>query len=198
MKRLSQLVSEDTNQFGPGTDLIVAILGMLLVMNYVMSYLYSQEKDANQGGNFRLASVSFSAGDFHARPVTKLVDVDKTNKKLRLIVQEYDRIRLEFPYIFVIGHSSQRDDPSAEDKSESGRMQRNWMYAGRRAALIAAFLQQQLEPAQRDNLVVVTTGEFDLREQSNPMSQGNAWVEIMFGKEWKRPVQDNTAGTAVN
>ena len=195
MKRLNELLSEDSNQFGPGTDLILSLLAVLLVMTLISSHMYSQERrraEAHRGGNFKLASDSFPAGDFHARPVTSLVDPRKTGERVRKIVQDYNQSSTEFPFIFVIGHSNQLDDPNAVDKSYLGRLQRNWDYAGRRAALIAALMQQNLTEKQKDSLVIVTTGEFDMRAPSNPNSQDNAWVEVMFGKEWKPPVRTVT------
>jgi hypothetical protein len=66
-------------------------------------------------------------------------------------------------------------------------LQRNWDYASRRAALIAALIQEQLTEEQRDRVVVTTTGEFDMRDPSNPLSQENAYVEVVFGRAWKPP-----------
>ena len=192
MRRLGDFLSEDTNQFGPGTDLIISLLSILLVMTLITSYLYKQERTKNEaqsaaGSNFRLASDFFTAADFYARPVTKLVDPDRTNERVRKILSEYLRIEGDYPYVFVIGHSSQLDDPDASDKSDAARRQRNWEYAARRAAKIASIMEHDLDPARKERLVVVTTGEFDLKEPGKPYSQENAWVEVVFAKEWKRP-----------
>src|SRR5947207_1039580 len=113
-----------------------------MVMTFITSYLYKQEKKrvddlTNDGGNFKLAADSFSAADFHVRPVTKLVDPGRTVDRVRRIVADYRANEPGYPYLFVIGHSNQIDDPTAKDKSVSARRQRNWEYAARRATLIA-------------------------------------------------------------
>ena len=48
-------------------------------------------------------------------------------------------------------------------------------------------LADRLRPEQRDNVVVMTTGEFDLRDPADPGSHENAWVEVVFGRSWKLP-----------
>jgi hypothetical protein len=187
MKRLGDFLSEDSNQFGPGTDLIISLLAILLVMTLLIAHLYNQEVNNNQGGNFQLASEFFPAGDFYLRPVTRHIDPQKTAQKVKMIVEDYKRISNEFKYIFIIGHSNQVDDPNAEDKSYMARLQRNWEYAGRRAGVIAALIQAHLTDEQKNRLVVITTGEFDLKVPSEPNSQENAYVEVIFGKDWKPP-----------
>jgi len=192
MRRMTDLLSEDSNQFGPGTDLMISLLAVLLVMTLISSHRYSMEKaknDSHKGGNFRLAPDFFPASDFPPRPVAKLIKPEETKQRIKKIVREYNQSKTEFPYIFVIGHSNQLDDPTATDKSYSGRLQRNWEYAGRRAAVIAALMQEHLTENQKDNLVVITTGEFDMKAPSTPLLQENAWVEVIFAKEWKPPVR---------
>jgi hypothetical protein len=44
MRRLNDFLAEDTNQFGPGTDLMVSLLAVLLVMILISSHLYRQER----------------------------------------------------------------------------------------------------------------------------------------------------------
>ena len=220
--RSSLHLNDDTNQFGPGTDLMISLVAVLLVLTVITSQLYSREKTTAEqekdrhateraryvrdsllyedqrvrhardlaardaaGGAFRVASESFPAADFHARPVTRLISPELTADRVKRIVEEYRR--QDFPYFFVIGHSNQLDNPSAPDRSRRARLQRNWEYAGRRAALIAALIEEHLTDAERDRVVVMTTGEFDMRDPSSPVSQANAWVEVVFGKEWKPP-----------
>lgn len=189
MKSISAYLNEDSNQFGPGTDLMVSLLAVLLVMTLVTSQLYSREKSKNEQveGTFRVATESFLAGDFHSRPVTRLVDPGQTEERVRRIVQEYHA--QEFGYIFVVGHSNSTDDPHAEDPSPRARKQRNFEYAGRRAALIASMLEEHLTHEERDRLVVLTTGELDMRNPSHPESMENAWVEVVFGRDWKLPAR---------
>ncbi len=193
MTTLNNLLAEDTNQFGPGTDLTISLLAMLLVITLITSHLYQKEKTAKElligekGSNFRLAADSFTAADFYPRPVTRLVDPAGTNARVKRIVDEYRHLGREFPYVFVIGHSSELDDPSAADKGIAARRHRNMEFALRRATEIASLMQTQLNDDERDRLVAVTTGEADLRDKANPLSQENAWVEVVFGKEWKVP-----------
>ena len=200
MARLDDLMSEDTNQFGPGTDLMISLLAVMLVIALITSHMYRQETEANKrltdeinsisdkhGGNFKLASEFFTAGDFYPRPVTKLRDPDATTERIARIVRDYRSGDEQFPYIFVIGHSSKLDDPTAADQSTAARRQRNLEYALRRAALIAGLMQEQLTESENERLVAVTTGEFDLRDPGRPLSQENAWVEVVFGREWKTP-----------
>jgi hypothetical protein len=214
--RSSLHLNDDTNQFGPGSDLMISLAAVLLVLAVITSHQYAREKakaaaererydaaraeyvrdsarfardlaarDSAAGDAFRVAEESFPAGDFHARPVTRLVSPEQTGLRVKSIVEEYRR--QDFPYVFVIGHSSSMDDPSAEDHSRRARLQRNWEYGSRRAALIAALIVEHLTDAERDRLVVMTTGELDMRNPSNPVSHENAWVEVVFGKEWKPP-----------
>lgn len=229
MRRLNEFISEDSNQFGPGTDLVIAMMGVLLVMILVSGQMYSREKkqknaaqsrvaeerkgyealkrehaqlgflyeellakqrrEAGGADNFKLASAQFLAGTFEARPVDRLRSPSDTAALVGRIVEEYDANRSEFPVIFVIGHSNQIDDPDAEDTSPAAKLRRNWVYGARRAGVIAELIQSRLPPEQRDEIVVVTTGEFDLKDPTDPLSQENAVVEVVFGKEWKPPTQ---------
>lgn len=210
--KLSDFINEDSNQFGPGTDLMISLLAVLMVICLMLSYLYSNQRKATEvaiedyirlkqtneeitrllkekseseaGRNFKLASVEFDAALFKLNPVDEFEDETRVRTMVDKISQEYKLSQSNFPFIFIIGHSNVIDDPTAIDKSESGKFQRNWNYAGRRATVIAKLLQEQL-PEQKDNIVVVSTGEFDLRNPDDPKSQDNAWVEVKFGKEWK-------------
>lgn len=189
MARLNDLLSEDTNQFGPGTDLVISVLAFVLVVALITSHYYQQEKLRNveSEGNFRLASEAFTAADFHPRPVTRLLSPRATEARVARIVRDYRSLNGRYPFIFVIGHSNQVDDPDAPDHSPPARRQRNMEYALRRAVLIAGVMQKSLDDAERERLVAVTTGEADLRDPQHPLSRDNAWVEIAFGKEWKIP-----------
>ena len=214
--RLGDFVAEDTNQFGPGTDLMISLLAVLLIICLMVSHLYdnqrkqteaakkslAEEQGKNEtlkqkesapplGGNFKVATVYFAAGDFAVKPVTKLTDEARTDGMIRTISQEYQSSYSEFPFIFIIGHSNEIDDPRAGDTSYSARLQRNWDYAGKRAAVIASRLQSYLTDEQRNKLIIVSSGEFDLRVPTDPISQENAWVEVVFGKEWKIPSKNH-------
>jgi hypothetical protein len=223
MGRLNDLLSEDTNQFGPGTDLTISLLAVLLVISLITSHLYSAEKLKRQqtektnreladkaaalarevaraqaaelasakrpepGGNFKLASELFTAADFYPRPVTRLIDPRGTSARVARIVSDYRQLAGAYPYIFVIGHSSELDDPDAADRSVNARRRRNMEYALRRAALITSLLQEHLSSWENERLLAASSGEFDLRNPSQPDSQENAWVEVVFGREWKLP-----------
>lgn len=210
MRRLSDVLSEDTNQFGPGTDLTISLLAVLLVMTLITAYLYraASERSAQlaadiqrlendktklenalhtRSGNFRLASDSFSAADFQPYPVTELTDRRGTAARVGRIIDEYRRLASHYPHIFVIGHSSALDEATPVDRGIAARRQRNWVYAARRATLIAGLMQPLLEDSELQRVVVVTTGELDLRNPQRPLSQENAWVEVVFGKEWSLP-----------
>jgi hypothetical protein len=230
MSRLNEFISEDSNQFGPGTDLVIAMMGVLLVMILISGQMYSRERKQNKdaratraeeqrgheklklsydelrrkyeellsrqqtaaadaAGKFKLAAHYFSAGNFHARPVDRLIDPARTAETVELIARQYEGLSAEYPFIFVIGHSNQLDDLYAEEQGDAPRMRRNWVYAARRAGVVAELLQSRLPPEQRDRIVVVTTGEFDLKDPSEPNSQENALVEVIFGKEWKPPAR---------
>jgi hypothetical protein len=213
----SPLHQDDTNQFGPGTDLMISLVAVLLVLTVITSQLYSRQKarvvamaaadttrlrrqsqvndslrralaalaTRDSGGTFRVAEESFPAGEFRVRPVTQLLNLGQTEERVARIVDGYRR--QSFPYIFVIGHSSAIDDPTAQDHSRGARLQRNWEYANRRAVVIAALIEARLTGEESDRLVVMTTGELDLRNPDDPLAQENAWVEVVFGKEWKPP-----------
>jgi hypothetical protein len=215
MRRLTEFITEDTNQFGPGTDLIISLVAVLMVMTLITSHLYRIERGRRlalgmpdlqelqkllaeqkkhleafeHGGNFKLSEQFFPAGDFQSKPVTKLTDTNQTSTKVNGIVREYRASQEDYPFIFVVGHSNQIDDPTAEDKSYGARLQRNWEYAGRRAGVIADLIQAGLNAEQKERIVVMTTGEFDLRTPADPFSQENAWVEVVFGRDWKLPAQ---------
>lgn len=202
MRRLNEFITEDTNQFGPGTDLTISLVAVLMVMVLITTSLYQVQRQQSieqqrkldvyeKGGNFRLSHQYFPAGDFAVRPVTQLINAEQTRQKVLQIAEEYRTGEKDFPFIFVVGHSNQIDDPNAIDKSYDARLQRNWEYAGRRAAVIASLLQAELARDQKARIVVMTTGEFDLKVPSDPFSQENAWVEVVFGKEWKRPSYQN-------
>jgi hypothetical protein len=210
--KIKDFVSEDTNQFGPGTDLVIALMAFLMIMIVISTYLHNYEKKRyereaakvkglehkvaearkkieaqEEGGNFKLASIKFLAGTFEMRPYAELKDESLTIESVKQVAQEYQALQSQFPYIFVIGHANKVDDPQAPDKSERERLQRNWRYAGERAGLIAKLLQEQLSEEQKVKIIVVSMGELDMRFPDQPKSTENAWVEVTFGKEWKPP-----------
>ena len=201
MRRLGEFINEDTNQFWPGTDLIISLVAVLMVISLITGNLYSLEKARSRdqqkrldalehGGNFRLSQQFFPAGDFQVKPVTQLTNPSESNGKVAAIVREYRANEQQFPFMFIVGHSSEVDDPNASDKTYGARLQRNWEYAGRRAAVIADLIQDNLGPSEKQRIIVMTTGEFDLRMPDRPYAQENAWVEVVFGREWKLPAQN--------
>lgn len=200
MRRLQDYLSEDSNQYGPGTDLIVSLLAVLLVMIFISGYLYRWEKARNaqlnkqllaeqsrhpeKGGSFKAAPKVFDAADFKENPYWEFSDKALALAKVEEIARAYRSSRETYPYIFVVGHASRVDAVEAADRSATARMLRNWGYAGGRAAVVSSLLQGFLTDEDMDRLVVGSTGEFD-RRVSNPDAGENAYVEVFFGKEWK-------------
>ena len=147
------------------------------------------EVEEYEGGNFKIASDYFYAGLFRKKPVTELKRRRETLRLVKRIVGEYEAIQAEFPYIFIIGHAN-KIDLSPEDKARSTyrtRGEANWLFAGRRAAVIGEMIKEELPEETWEKIVVVSAGEYDLRYPARKYSQTNAWVEIVFGKEWKPP-----------
>jgi len=172
----------------PLIDVVINALAAIFIILMIYMVVVQPRRKAEESEEvFKLASQRFEAGDFLPYPVAELVDKAGTNSRLSAIAQEYRQVEQGYPYIFVVGHANSKDDPRALDKSEAARLERNWNFAGRRAALIAKELQKHLTEQQRDRLVIVSAGEFDKRTPKEPLGQENAWVEVVFGKEWKPP-----------
>ena len=177
-------LKEDFDLFGPGADLLISLIAVFLIILVLQSkYLYDATK--NNNGNFKIASVSFPAAQFMVKPVDRFNDQNSAIKLVQVVVSEYNKYKSEYPYMFIIGHSSEMDDPNANNKTYEDRLQRNWIYAGRRAVVVASEIQKHLNTSEKQNIIVSTTGELDLKNTRQPLSQENAWVEIVFAKEWK-------------
>lgn len=231
MGRLNDLITEDTNQFGPGTDLMVSLLAVMLVMIVISGHLYNKEKERGAAADGRQrqelakheelqkaydeqkkrlaaleeqlkkmsvageanilpARLSIPAADFSMNPVDRLRDPEHARATVDSIVQQYRSVQNVYPFIFVVGHANYVDAEAADYKT---RQQRNWDYAGRRAGVIADLIQARLSPEQRDKIVVMSAGEFDMRAPEDPNSLDNAFVEVVFGKTWKPPAAGRPA-----
>lgn len=193
MRRLQDYLSEDSNQYGPGTDLIISLLAVLLVVIFISSNINArlvEERDSQlaKGGSFKSAPKTFKAADFKSNPYWEFRSGADARKKVQEIAQAYHSSLDAYPFIFVVGHASRRDAADAADRSPTARMIRNWGYAGGRAAVVSSLLQEFLTPGEKDRLVVGSTGEFDLKV-ADPDSEDNAYVEVFFGKEWKPPMK---------
>jgi hypothetical protein len=206
-KKRGNLNDNEEDYLGPGMDLVSSLAGIILIACVVIALLYknslneNDEKnniikqltklvsqyDIDQEGKFKLSSNIFEAGDFKVNPVSELTNHQLTIKKILKIIEEYNRIKDTFPYIFIIGHANQIDDPYAIDRSPISRSRRNYEYASKRAAVIASLLQSYLNDIDKNKIVTVSTGELDMANPDFPYSQKNAFVEIVFGKEWKPP-----------
>lgn len=227
--RISPLVV-DGDEFGPGTDLVVSLVAVLLIILVAGVTLYTQvEKDlkdaraaisardadidnykgnmallelklaqlksemddlmakTESGGNFRMASERFTAGYFKTYPVGELVNPREAARHIDVILQEYRLWQDDFPFLFVIGHANEIDVRNPADPSISGRRQRNWYFAGKRAAVIARMLEERIGEAEKDRIVVASTGEFDMKTPLRPSSSENAFVEVVFARDWKLP-----------
>src|SRR5262245_55448545 len=94
MARLKEYLSEDSNQYGPGTDLMISLMALLLIITFINSNLYQREREKNtalpKGGNFRVASDSFSAADFKPKPFREMVDKQKSVAAVQRIAAEYE------------------------------------------------------------------------------------------------------------
>lgn len=174
---------------------MVSLMSILLVITFINGFLYKQATDKAGQDHFKVAQISFDAGNFKARPFREFIDERAARYKIKAIAREYENVKFRYPYIFVIGHASDADVPKPVDGSPPAKWERNWNFAGERAALVSRFLQQELRPEDRDKLVVVSAGEFD---QKDPLtdSQANALVRVVFGSEWKP--QTNRVGQAPN
>lgn len=162
----------------PLIDVVVnALAAIFIILMIYMVVIQPKEGFVSAG--------KFEAGDFKPYPVAELVNMVKTNNDLDAIAEQYKRVEREFPYVFIIGHANSNDALNASDRSEQARLERNWNFAGRRASLIAKELQTRFTETQRERIVVVSTGEFDKRNPNEPRGQENAWVEVVFGKNWK-------------
>lgn len=215
MKR--DLINEDSNQFGPGTDLIICLLALLIIFVFIVSYLYSTEKqsvaaqkldfekqqreaqqirseneelkrkllESEEGGKFKLAGDFLGETFFEQEPFTKLKNQQDAEVEVLNIVEKYRKLSANYPFIFVIGHANEVGIRNRPDLSYKERLEWNWGIAGARAAVIANLLQENLTDEERDKIVVVSTGEFDLKNPQDPIDLENAYVEVYFGKEWK-------------
>lgn len=220
MRSIQSLSTENQDPFGPGVDLIISLVAILmLIFTFAMqSYIkqleqindltstIEREKAKNdtlsislfdiskelgdlksQGGHFKVANDYFSAGHFKTNPVTDFTNEEQTRKLVEKIILEYRQLKHQFPFIFIIGHANYIEISSIEKRKYKSRAEANWVYAGRRAARIADLLTQHLTFEEKENVIILSTGEFDMKNPNDPTSEVNAWVEIVFGKEWKLP-----------
>lgn len=155
-----------------------------------------------RGGSFEAATAHFTAGDFMAKPVDEFRDPTNAKRNVNNIIQQYKSRKNDYPYIFVIGHANSVDILDAEDSSVSSRRKRNWWYAMRRAIAVASLLERRLKsyglPDEiLDNVIIASTGEFDQRMPGKPFGDENAWVEVVFGRDWKLPARFSITGATV-
>lgn len=211
------LINEDSNQFGPGTDLIICLLALLMVFVTIVSYLYGNEKNLNdktksntgeltskikkleqeiklykekadsleKRGEFKPAGEFLVAGTFKQNPYYELQDIETTENEIRSIVEKYKNSIDEYPYIFVIGHANEVGLAGKPYLTYEERLKYNWEFAGARAAVIANLIQNHLSSEEKNKIIIVSTGEFDLKIPEEPSALENAFVEVFFGNEWK-------------
>jgi len=210
------LINDDSNQFGPGTDLIICLLALLMVFVMIVSYLYGNEKkisktmkseyadlansynglrteisdcrkineNLERRGEFKPAGEFLVAGTFKQNPYYDLQDPEATENEVELIAEKYKNSSSEYPFIFIIGHANEVGLAGRPDLSTEERLKYNWQFASARSAVIANLLQRHLSPAEKNKIIIVSTGEFDLRNPEEPESEENAFVEVFFGNEW--------------
>jgi hypothetical protein len=152
--------------------------------------LRQREKD-REGNIVLLKDYVFTAGEFDYYPYTRLINPAETRKKISGIASEY-ATKFQQHYVLVIGHSSTLD--AKDPDTHSTRQEKNWNFAGERAAIVADLLRQEFENRQelnqnqwKDKILVMSSGEFDLKLPSSPEDQANAYVEVYFLKEWEIP-----------
>ena len=211
------LINEDSNQFGPGTDLIVCLLALLMVFVIIVSYLYGNEKKSRNNeksavgdltntvgnleieiktckeksetlkrrGEFKQAGEFLVAGTFKQNPYYELQNPEETRNEVENIVGKYKDSVNEYPYIFVIGHANEIGLAGKPYLTYEERLKYNWEFAGVRSAVIANLIQNYLSQEEKNRIIIVSTGEFDLKIPENPESLENAFVEVFFGNEWK-------------
>jgi hypothetical protein len=211
------LINEDSNQFGPGTDLIICLLALLMVFVVIVSYLYGNEKKINtrtvaaignckgavgalgteledcrkkienlkNRGEFKPAGEFLVAGTFKQNPYYELQDPQMTENEVQSIMEKYDSLSAEYPFIFVIGHANVVGLAGKPNLTYEERLKYNWEFAGVRSAVIANLIQKHLSEEEKNKIIIVSTGEFDLKISEDPESSENAFVEVFFGNEWK-------------
>jgi len=211
------LINEDSNQFGPGTDLIICLLALLMIFVTIVSYLYGNEKKSNnqekskvgeltnsvrrlegevelykkksdaleRRGEFKPAGEFLVAGTFKQNPYYELQDPPATEIEIQNIVEKYKNSSSEYPFIFVIGHANEVGLAGKPYLSYEERLKYNWEFAGARSAVIANLIQNHLSEEEKNRIIIVSTGEFDLKLPETPDAPENAFVEVFFGNEWK-------------
>jgi flagellar motor protein MotB len=206
---MRSIIDDDSNQFGPGTDLVICLFATMMVLVFIVTFLYRQEKDhsfanadevaklhaeleklrqenkkLNDGGKFKFALGFLTEDTFEYSPPTKLKNPFSTQQNIDRIISQYNGLKHDFPFIFIIGHANQVNRKDRELPYEE-RLSFNWGIAGERASVLANLLQKGLSESEKNNIVLVSSGEFDLKIPSNPIDPGNAYVEVYFGREWK-------------
>lgn len=163
---------------------MVSLVSIFLVIIFINGFLYKQATEKAGEDHFKVVQISFEAASFKKMPFREFNDEQAARDKIKAIAREYENVKVRYPYIFVIGHASDVDVPNPDDPSRPARWERNWNFAGERAALVSRFLQEELKPEDRDKLLVVSAGEFDTKEP-DPSADANALVRVVFSTEWK-------------
>lgn len=211
------LINEDTNQFGPGTDLIICLLALLIIFVIIVSHLYNNQKNSiitdrfktdeleilikkltteNESYKKRLEDLKIKgsfehggefqiAGTFKQNPYYELQNPQATEAVVLDIVKKYNGLKEQYPYIFIVGHANEAGIVGKPNLSYEERLKYNWEFAGTRSAIIANLMQKQMSEEERNKIIIVSTGEFDLKKPEDPQSAENAFVEVFFGNEWR-------------
>jgi hypothetical protein len=211
------LINEDSNQFGPGTDLITCLLALLMVFVMIVAYLYGNEKKTvvseranaarlgdqvnlckrtiedlrieveqqQKRGEFKHAGEFLMAGTFKQMPYHELENPAATEAEIESIAKQYESSSSEYPYIFVIGHANEAGIEGKPNLPYEELLRYNWGFAGVRSSVIANLLRNHLSEDAKNRIVIVSTGQLDLRRPDNPTAPENAFVEVFFGNEWK-------------
>jgi hypothetical protein len=189
VRSLGRLANDDSNPIGAGTDLMLSLLVLLAILVTITVHAYDEQRRGQEGGDFQVATELFQTAAFLRYPVTGLVNEADTRRRVQNVVAQYRNLGGKYPYVMVIGHASTvaPRQPSSGVSEPLARAQENWLFASRRAAKIASLIAVELEPNERDRLVVTSTGEYDLRDTARPEADANTWVEVVFARDWKPP-----------
>ncbi len=207
MKRNQLFLTGEQETFGPGIDLVVSLTAILLIVMVVGINVYRDSLDKfkkkvieeakrpqsppikSRDTIFKASGQYFSIKHFRQDQTVALVDRSQARSIAEDIVEEYRRIKWDFPYLFVIGHLHARDkmqDNNPELRRQSHWKQKaEWLFSARRASVVSDMIKEYLTEEEKDRMVIVSAENFALTELGIRLERPNASVEVVFGKEWR-------------
>lgn len=210
MRRNQLFLTGEQEAFGPGIDLVVSLTAILLIVMVVGINVYRDslekfKKEVIDKGKktqsqpsppigvvdsiFKASGQYFSTEHFRKDQTAALVDRDQARLIAEDIVEEYRRVKWDFPYLFIIGHLHPRDEMqnnNTELKRKSHWKQKaEWLFSARRASVVSDMIKEYLTEEEKDRMVIVSAENFALTELGIPLRRPNVSVEVVFGKEWR-------------